>query len=73
MCKAMIVLVRTDTDIDEHERLSNISLLHKLREQCFYCCSTLHRHSRTFNNEQKSMVCKKTIEGSDLLNDKHWD
>jgi hypothetical protein len=27
MCKAMIVLVRTDTDIDEHERLSNISLI----------------------------------------------
>jgi len=28
MCKTMILLVRTDTDIDEHERLSNISLIH---------------------------------------------
>ena len=56
MCKTMILLVRTNTDIDEHEKLSNISPIHKLREQCFYCCSTLHRHSRTFNNEQDSKV-----------------
>jgi len=30
------LLVRKDMDVNEHERLSNITLLHKIKEQCFY-------------------------------------
>ena len=39
-------------DVNEHERLSNIILRHKLK--CFYCCSAVHNHSRDINNEQNS-------------------
>ena len=33
-------LVKKDMDVNEHERLSNIMLRHKVKEQCFYCFST---------------------------------
>jgi hypothetical protein len=33
-------LLKKDMDVNEHERLSNITLRHKVKEQCFYCFST---------------------------------
>jgi hypothetical protein len=30
------LLVRKDMDVNEHERLSNITLVHKVKEQFFY-------------------------------------
>ena len=43
-------------DVNKHERLSNITLRHKLKliNNTFYCCSTFHSHSRVFNNENNS-------------------
>ena len=54
------LVVRKDMDVNEHERLSNITLKTqiKVKEQCFYCCSTLHCHSKVFNNEDKSLIGK---------------
>jgi hypothetical protein len=39
-----IILVRQYMDVDECERLSNCTFRNKLKvkEQCFYCCSTFH-------------------------------
>ena len=36
------VVVRKDMDVNEHKRLSNITLRHTLKkkEHYFYCCST---------------------------------
>jgi len=36
---SLVFLVRKNMDVNE---------------QCFYCCSTFHSHSRVFNNEQNS-------------------
>jgi hypothetical protein len=43
-------------DVNEHKRLSNFNTRTqiKVKEQSFYCCSTLHRHSWVFNNEHTS-------------------
>ena len=43
-------------DVNERERLSNVTLRHniKVEEHCFYCCSTFHSHSKVFNNENNS-------------------
>jgi hypothetical protein len=36
-----------DIDVDEHQRLSNFILRHKLKwKNNSYCCFTLHSHSR---------------------------
>ena len=46
-------------DANEHERLSNITLMTqvKVKEQCFYCCSTLQSHSiRVFNDDHNSYL-----------------
>ena len=55
---AIVCLVRKDMDIDvsEYERLSNNTLGTKIKvkEQHFYCCSTLHSNSKVFNNEHNS-------------------
>jgi hypothetical protein len=40
-----------DMDVNEHGRLPNIT---KVKEQCFYCCSTFHCHRGVFNNENNS-------------------
>jgi len=44
-------LVRKDMDVNEPERLSNITLRHQVKEQHFYCCSTYHSQSKALNNE----------------------
>jgi hypothetical protein len=33
-------VVRENIDVNEHERLHNSSLRHKVKEHHFYCCST---------------------------------
>ena len=42
---------------NEHERLSNFTLRTKIKvkEQCFYCCSTFHSQSRVLKNENNSI------------------
>ena len=42
--------------VNEHERLSNITIRHKLdnKEQRFYCYYIFHSRSRVFNNENNS-------------------
>ena len=43
-------------DVNKHERLSNITL--KVKEQCFYCCSTFHSHNSFLDNQHKlSTLC----------------
>ena len=49
-------LIRKDIGWNEDERLINYSILHlkiqiKVKEEDFYCCSTLHSHIRIINNE----------------------
>ena len=46
-------LVRKDVDVNEYDRLSTIKLKIqiKVKEHCFYCCSTFHSNIRDFNNE----------------------
>jgi len=41
-------------DVNEHDKLSNITLGQKylVKEECFYCCSTFHSHSRVFKEWQ---------------------
>jgi len=43
-------------DENDHERLFNFTLGHKLekQEKRFYCCCTFHSHSRPINNEHSS-------------------
>jgi len=41
-------------DVNEDERLFNITLKCKVKEEHFYCCFTFHSHSRDFNHEHKS-------------------
>jgi len=40
-------------DVNEHERLSNITQ-NLGKEQCFNCSSLLHSQRRVFNNEHSS-------------------
>jgi len=40
-------------DVNEHERLSNITQ-NLRKEQCFNCSSSFHSHGRVFNNEHSS-------------------
>jgi len=53
-------LVRKDMDVNGNERLSNIiqkqcTLIQiRIKEQCFYCCSTFHIHNWIFNNDHNS-------------------
>jgi hypothetical protein len=47
-------VVRENIDVNEHQRLHNSSLRHKVKEQHFYCCFTFHSHSRVFNSEHNS-------------------
>ena len=52
----MYQLARTYMDENEHERLSKVTLRHKLPvneviKQLFYCCSTCQSHSKIFNKE----------------------
>jgi hypothetical protein len=49
-------LVKMDMDVNEHERLSNITLKTQIqvKEQCFYGCSAFNSHSGIYNNEQNS-------------------
>ena len=59
------LVVRKDMDVNEHERLSNITCRHKLKlkkkEQHFHCCSTFLSHSSVFNNRNNSYpkICMK--------------
>jgi hypothetical protein len=41
-------------DVNEHERLLNITLRYKVKERGLYCCPTFHSHSMVFNNEHSS-------------------
>ena len=42
-------------DVNEHERLSNITFRqNNVKEQCFNCRFTVHSHSRVFNDEHNS-------------------
>jgi len=64
-----IQLIRNDMDGNK-QRLSNITLKHKIKEQHFYCCSTFHSHSRVFNNENNSytkMTTSRHLCGSDVI------
>jgi hypothetical protein len=40
-----------DMDVNEHERLSNIAFRPqiKVKEQCFYCCSTFKYYNKRGN------------------------
>ena len=42
-----------DMDVNEHERLFNITLKTqiKVKEHCCYCCSTFHSHKKFFINK----------------------
>jgi hypothetical protein len=57
------LVIRKDMDVNEHERLSNFTLRHKIKvkEQHFYCFYAYHSHSRVFNNENNSYpkICVK--------------
>ena len=58
-----------DMDVNEHERLSNITLKTQIqeKEQLSYCRSTFHSHSKVFNNENNSylkMSVKRTLDYS---------
>jgi hypothetical protein len=58
-----------DLDVNEYERLSNITLWCKLKlttEQCFYCCSTLHSRTMVFSNEIYS-YSKMSVKRSTIL------
>jgi len=41
-------------DVNEHDKLSNITLRHRVKAQCFYCWSTFHSQSRVFINDNNS-------------------
>jgi hypothetical protein len=45
-----------DMDVNEHERISNVTLKtqFKVKEWCFYSCSVFYSHSRVFNNVHSS-------------------
>jgi hypothetical protein len=51
-------------DLKEHERIY-IQLYTqkqiKVKEQCFYCCSAIHSHSRVFKNEHDSLHTLKWV------------
>jgi hypothetical protein len=46
-------LASNDIDVNEHERLSNITQ-NLGKEQCFNYSSSFHNHRRIFNNEHNS-------------------
>jgi len=49
------LVVRKDVDVNEHERLSNFTLGHKLnKETALLLLSTVHSHRQIFNNGQNS-------------------
>ena len=50
------LIVRRDMDIKWWwDTIQLYAYLHiKVKEQCFYCCSTFHSHCRVFNNEHNS-------------------
>ena len=49
------LVIRNDMDVNEHERLYNITLGHKLKQRNNDCNDVLHfSYSRVFNNEQGS-------------------
>jgi len=59
-------LVRKDMDVNEQERLSNITpkTQHQAKEQRCHCCSAFHSHSMVFNNEYNSypkMIVKRPL------------
>ena len=53
---SLLYIVTKDIDVNEHKKLSNITLRHKLKynvlvkEHHFYCCSTFNSIGRVFNN-----------------------
>jgi hypothetical protein len=54
-----IRLARKKMDVNEHERLSNLNLRHKLikvKKPCFYCRTIFYSHSRVFNNEHEKSL-----------------
>jgi hypothetical protein len=55
-------LIRKDMYINEHGRLSNITLRHKLKEQSFNCCSSFLSYNRVFNNELNYSYPKISVE-----------
>jgi len=55
--------VRKVMDVNEYERLSNIThkTQNEAKEHHFYCCSTFHSYSRVFNNESNSYTNKMSV------------
>jgi hypothetical protein len=50
-----IHLVRKYVDLNERERLSNVTLKPiKVKEHLLYCCPTFHSHDRVVNNDHRS-------------------
>lgn len=52
--------VRTDMDVNENERISNITHI-KVKEQCFSCCSILDSHSRVFYMQRIQPIAKTSV------------
>jgi len=49
-------LVRKDMVVNEHERLSNITLRHKFKQRCSTFIAVLHfSHRRVFNNLKRAL------------------
>jgi hypothetical protein len=48
-------IIGNDMDLNDHVRLSNITLRHKVKEQLSYCCSTFHSHSRKCSYTKQSL------------------
>jgi len=53
------LFVRKDMDVNEYDSqtIKYYTYTHiKVKEQCFYCCSTFQSCSRIFNNENNSYL-----------------
>jgi hypothetical protein len=55
-------LIRKDMYINEHWRLSNITLRHTLKEQSFNCCSSFLSYNRVLSNELNYSYPKISVE-----------
>ena len=55
MSSAIVELVKTSIDVNEHDKSSNL-ILKQIKEklQAFYCRSAFHSDSRVFNNDHNS-------------------
>ena len=54
-------------NVNEYERLTNITFICKVEKQRFYCYSTFHSHSRVCNNDSFLKISVKRAAASHAL------